>query len=166
MNRGTETFQHVIRGMNPPVMKGGARVHMLDLIKKYAQPLNVYIGIGLVLGITYIGQIPNSVTFHANTLIGRLVVFLLTVIIADTYSWVYALLMALFAVLLIAVSPRTLEGFQGQKGNSDLKVVTQKKRWMVEELLKEHPIGIEDDTVKTSAIQDNGNSNNSTNSSK
>ena len=150
--------------MNPPVMKGGARVYMLDLIKKYAQPLNVYVGIALVLGITYIGQIPKKVAFYANTLMGRLTLFWLTVIIADTYSWVYALLMALFAVLLIAVSPRTLaEGFHGE---SDLKMVTQKRRWMVEEILKENPIGIEDDTVKTSAIQDNSNSTNSTNSSK
>lgn len=136
---------------------------MIDLIKKYAQPLNVYIGIGLVLGITYIGQIPKNVRFYANTIMGRLTLFCLTVIIADTYSWVYALLMALFAVLLIAVSPRTLEGFHGE---TDLKLVAQKKRWMVEELLKENPIGIEDDTVKTSAIQDNSNSTNSTNSSK
>ena len=145
-------------------MKGGARVHILDLIKKYAQPLNVYIGIALLLGITYIGQIPKNVSFYANTLVGRLTLFWLTVIIAETYSWIYALLMALFTVLLIAVSPRTLsEGFHEE---IDLKIVSQKKRWMVEEVLKENPIGIEDDTVKTSAIQDSSNSTNSTNSSK
>lgn len=148
-------------------MKGGARVHMLDLIKKYAQPLNIYVGIGLVLGITYIGQIPKSVSFYANTFLGRLSLFWLTVIVADTYSWAYALLMALFAVLLIAVSPRTLEGFQGfEKVDTDLKIVSQRNRWLSEQILKENPIGIEDDTVKTSAIQDNSNSTNSTNSSK
>jgi hypothetical protein len=145
-------------------MKGGARVHVFDLIKKYAQPLNIYVGIALVLGIAYIGRIPKPVAFYANTLLGRLGLFWLTIIVADTYSWVYALLMALFAVLLIAVSPRTLaEGFQD---DTDLKIVTQKKRWFSEEVLKENPIGIEDDKVKTSAIQDNSNSSNSTNSSK
>lgn len=136
---------------------------MLDLIKKYAQPLNIYIGIALVLGIAYIGRIPKGVAFYANTLLGRLGLFWLTIIIADTYSWVYALLMALFAVLLIAVSPRILEGFQN---DTDLKMVTQKKRWFAEEVLQENPLGIEDDKVKTSAIQDNSNSSNSTNSSK
>ena len=136
---------------------------MLDLIKKYAQPLNIYVGIALVLGIAYIGRIPKGVAFYANTLLGRLGLFWLTIIIADTYSWVYALLMALFAVLLIAVSPRILEGFQN---DTDLKMVTQKKRWFAEEVLQENPLGIEDDKVKTSAIQDNSNSSNSTNSSK
>jgi hypothetical protein len=145
-------------------MKGGARVHVLELIKKYAQPLNIYVGIALVLGIAYIGRIPKPVAFYANTLLGRLGLFWLTIIVADTYSWVYALLMALFAVLLIAVSPRSLaEGFQA---DTDLKMVTQKRRWFSEEVLKENPLGIEDDKVKTSAIQDNSNSSNSTNSSK
>ena len=137
-------------------------------MKKYAQPLNIYLGIALVLGITYIGQIPKSISYNANTLLGRLVLFWLTVIVADTYSWVYALLMALFAVLLIAVSPRTLaEGFQGEEGaDMDLKLVTQKKRWFAEEVLNENPLGIEDDKVRTTAIQSNSNPSNSTNSSK
>ena len=148
---------------SPPIMKGGAKVHMIGLAKKYAQPLNIYVGIGLIIGITYIGRIPKNAAYYANTLLGRLALFWLTVIIADTYSWIYALLMALFAVLLIAVSPRSLEGFHG---DTDLKIVSQKKRWFSESLLKENPIGIEDDTVKTSAIQDNSNSSNSTNSSK
>jgi hypothetical protein len=164
-----ETISPSIRGMNPPVpvMRGGAKEHMLDLIKKYAQPLNIYIGIILVLCITYIGQIPKSVSFYANTLVGRFAFFWLTVIIADTYSWVYALLMALFVALLIAVSPRTLEGFQSsEKSDTDLKIVTQKKRWWSEEILQENPIGIEEEKVKTAAIQDNTNASNSTNSSK
>ena len=149
-------------------MKGGAKEHILDLVKKYAQPLNVYIGILLVLGITYIGQIPKKVTYYANTMLGRFALFWLTIIIADTYSWVYALLMALFAVLLIAVSPRTFkEKFQNSDaGDTDIKIVTQKKRWWSEEVLQENPVGIEEEKVKTAAIQDNSNTSNSTNSSK
>lgn len=154
-----------------PIMKGGAREHILDIAKKYAQPINIYIGIALVLGITYIGQIPDSVTYRANTSLGRLVLFCLTIVIADTYSWVYALLMALFAVLLIAVSPRTLkEGFQGgdtgTMGDMDVKLVNQKKRWFSEEVLHENPLGIEEEKVRTAAVQDNSNSSNSTNSSR
>lgn len=151
-------------------MKGGAREHIFDILKKYAQPLNVYIGIVLVLGIMYVGQIPKSIAFRANTFVGRLVLFLLTVIVADTYSWIYALLMALFTVLIIAVAPRTLnEAFQdesGDRGNVDVKLVTQKRKWWSEEILEENPLGIEDDKVKTSAIQDSGNPSSSTTSSK
>jgi hypothetical protein len=149
----------------PPVMKGGAKEHIMDIVKKYAQPLNIYIGLALVLGIVYVGQIPDSVAFTANTLLGRLVLFGLTVAIAETYSWIYALLMALFTVLVIAVSPRTLKGKEGFQ-DTDVKMVTQKKRWFAEEILKENPLGIEDDKVVTSAIQDNSNASNSTTSSK
>ena len=148
-------------------MKGGAREHIMDIIKKYAQPLNVYVGILLILGITYVRQIPKIITFRANTFIGRLILFALTIIVADTYSWIYALLMALFTVLIIAVAPRTLkEAYEDKGGYVDVKFVTQKKKWWSEEILEENPLGIEDDTVKTSAIQDNSNASNSNTSSK
>ena len=148
-------------------MKGGAREQMLDIVKKYAQPLNVYVGIVLVLAITYIGQIPTSVTFRANSTLGRLILFTLTIIIADTYSWIYGLLMALFTVLIIAVAPRTLkEKFQNVNGDVDVKLVSQKKRWWSEEVLKEDPLGIEEDKVRTTAIQDNTNTSSSTTSSR
>jgi hypothetical protein len=159
------------RRMNTPsVIKGGAKEHILDIVKKYAQPLNVYVGLLLVLGIIYVRQIPKVVAYYANTFLGRLFLFLLTIIVADTYSWIYALLMALFTVLIIAVAPRTLkENFQnapGDMGDTDVKLVTQKKKWWAEEILYENPIGIEEDKVKTTAIQDNTNSSNSTTSSK
>jgi hypothetical protein len=148
-------------------MKGGAREQLLDIVKKYAQPLNVYVGIVLVLAITYIGQIPKSVAFRANTTLGRLVLFALTIVIADTYSWIYALLMALFTVLIIAVAPRTLkEKFQEMNGDVDVKIVNQKERWWSEEVLKEDPLGIEEDKVKTTAIQDNTNASSSATSSR
>ncbi len=144
-------------------MKGGAREQLWDLVQRYAQPLHIYLGVTLVLGITYVGQIPDRFSYQANTVIGRLFLFLMAVFVADTYSWVYGLLMALFVVLLIVVSPRTQgrEGFQnvneGQAmGDVDVKLVSQKKRWWSEEVLQENPIGIEEEKVKTSAIQDSG----------
>jgi hypothetical protein len=79
--------------------------------------------------------------------------------------------MALFTVLLIAVAPRSLragrEGFQGKDTDTDVKLVSQKKRWWAEEVLQENPVGIEEEKVRTSAIQDSSSgSNNSTTSSK
>lgn len=140
-------------------MKGGAKEHILDIVKRYAQPLNIYIGIILVLGIAYVGQIPKSYAFYANTMIGRFILFWLTIIVADTYSWVYALLMALFVVLVISVSPRNFrEGFQVP--DTDIKLVTQKRKWWSEEILQENPTGIEEEHVKTQAIQDNTNASN------
>ena len=146
-----------------PIMKGGAREHILDILKKYAEPITLYVGILLVIGITYVGQIPDSISYRANTGFGRFVLFIFTLFIADTYSWLYALLMAIFVVLLIAVSPRTKkEGFQS---DTSIKVVSDKKRWWVERVLDETPLGVEDEQVKTSAIQDSGNTSNSTTNS-
>ena len=152
-------------------MKGGARVYMWDIAQKYAEPLHIYLGVALVLGITYVGQIPDKYTYQANTVIGRLLLFLAAVFVADTYSWVYGVLMALFVVLLIAVSPRTRsEGFQnGKEGGNGLniKMVSQQKRWWSEEVLQENPIGIEEERVRTAAIQDSSSgSSNSTTSSR
>jgi hypothetical protein len=153
-------------------MKGGAREQLLDIAKKYAQPLSVYLAIALVLGITYVGRIPDHYTYQANTMIGRFFLFAITIFVADTYSWIYALLMALFTVLVIAVAPRTLrEGFQANGGaagtDMETKLVSQKKRWWSEEILQENPIGIEEEKVRTSAIQDAGSSSsNSTTSSR
>jgi hypothetical protein len=148
-------------------MNGGAKEHLLDIIKKYAQPLNVYVGVTLALLIIYIRQIPKWVPYRANTMLGRIFLFALTIVIAETYSWIYALLMALFVVLLLAVSPRTLkERFKNSPSDIDIKIVSQSKRWWSEEVLKEDPLGMEEDRVKTNAIQDNSNASNSTTSSK
>ncbi len=149
-------------------------MQLWDLAQKYAEPLHLYLGILLVLGITYVGQIPDKYAYQANSVLGRLLLFFAAIFVADTYSWIYGVLMALFVVLLIAVSPRTRnEGFQGSNrsmndaGDTDIKIVTQTKRWWVEEVLQENPIGIEEEKVKTSAIQDAGSSSsNSTTSSR
>jgi hypothetical protein len=79
--------------------------------------------------------------------------------------------MALFSVLLISVSPRTVkkfqnlsEGFQGSDTN--VQMVSQKEKWFVEKVLDENPVAIQDKEVKTQAIQDNTTGSNSTTSSK
>ena len=149
-------------------------MQLWDLAQKYAEPLHLYLGVLLVLGITYVGQIPEKYAYQANSVLGRLFLFFVAIFVADTYSWIYGVLMALFVVLLIAVSPRTRsEAFQGSArsmndiGDTDIKIVSQKKRWWSEEVLQENPIGIEEEKVKTSAIQDAGSSSsNSTTSSR
>lgn len=160
---------------NIPIMRGGAREHILDIVQKYTKPLEFYFGVLLVLGIVYVGQIPPAIQYFANTMIGRASIFILTIVVADMYSWIYALLMALFTVLLIAVAPRTLkEAFQGASSaaagqgippDTKMNLVTQKQKWWVERLLGEEPVGIEEEKVRTRAIQDGSNSSNSTTSS-
>jgi hypothetical protein len=149
-------------------MTGGAKVYTMDIVKKYAAPLNMYVGLALILGITYVRQIPEAFRAQANTLVGRLLLFILVILIADMYSWTYGLMMTLFTVLLLSVSPRIrgFEGFESFDGSEkDIKFITLKKRWFIEEVLHENPIGIEEDKVSTAAIQDAGNSSRSSYSS-
>jgi hypothetical protein len=139
-------------------MSGGAKEHITDIIKKYIQPIGIYVGLALVLGITYVKQIPSNIRFQANTMLGRTFLFLVTFVIADMYSWNYGLMAALLTVLMLAISPHPegirLEGFED---NTDIKLVSEKHRWFIEKALNEHPAGISEDKVKTSAIQDQGN---------
>jgi hypothetical protein len=112
-------------------------------------------------------KVPKRVAYAANSFLGRVVLFTLTLLVADMYSWMYALLMGLFVVLLLAVAPRTLqEGFQVKPTpDMDVKLVTQKKKWWSEQVFDENPIGIEEEKVRTQAIQDSSNSSNSNSSS-
>lgn len=143
----------------PKVMKGGAQVYMADLVSKFAQPIHFYVLVGLTLAIVFVKKIPLAVRSQAGTLLGRLFLFIATIAIADAYSWTNGLLMAILALLLLSMSPRA-EGFQNF---GSLKLITNDKRWFVERVLKENPIAIGDETVKTQAVQDNSNSSRSTN---
>jgi hypothetical protein len=143
----------------PPVMTGGARDLFVDMLKRHESPLTLYTLIALILCIVYVKKIPLRIRRLADTFLGRLVLFVSTILIAKCTAWSNGLLVAVFALLLLSMSPRTTEGFQSSK-----KKVTDKNLWWVEQVLKENPTEIDEDQVKTSAIQDgstNGRSNGS-----
>ena len=142
-------------------MKGGAQILIADLVSKFSQPIHFYVLVGLTLAIVFVKKIPIAVRSQASTLLGRLFLFAATVAIADAYSWTNGLLMAILALLLLSMSPRTQrDGFQNF---ANLKLITDDKKWFVERVLKENPVAIGDETVKTQAVQDNSNSSRSTN---
>jgi hypothetical protein len=153
-------------GPPTPVMVGGAKEQLLDILAKYTAPLQYYVGAVLVICIIYVRQIPASIRSQANSFIGRISLFLLTIVMADLYSWVYGLLMAILAALLIAQAPRSneaREGFQAGDEEHEVYMVDKKRKWFVESALKENPTEILEEKVKTNAVQDMGNA--STNSS-
>jgi len=150
----------------PSIMKGGSREQTIDVLRKYAKPLAVYIGFAIAIAIVYIKQIPDSIKEQANSLIGRLFLFIIAVLIADMYSWIYGLIFVVFVSLLIAQAPRSnaiREAFQDKQMT---KKVPKDRRWFVEELFGENPDVIQDELVSTTAIQDNTSSSNSTSRSK
>jgi c-di-AMP phosphodiesterase-like protein len=142
---------------------GGAKQVVVDMVKKYTYPLEMYVMLVQIMAIVYVRLIPSYIAYQASTVLGRLFLFLVTLTVANLYSWVTALLMAVFSVLLLAVAPRTKEGFAS---NIDIKLIDQKKKWFIEQALGENPVGIEEDKVRTQAIQDGSNGSSSTTSSK
>lgn len=151
----------VAQPAGPKPMRGGTKAYVMDLAKKFSNPIDFYILAGLVIAITFVKQIPAPLRSQAGTFLGRLFLFSLTVAIGQFYSWTNGLLMAILSLLLLSLSPRTTEGFQPMAMMS-LKLIENNKKWFVERVLKENPVAIEEDRVKTQAIQDNSNSSRST----
>ena len=133
---------------------------MMDIVKKQWSPIEVYILIILGLGIVFVREIPLKVRRMAESFIGRILLFSVSVLLTMYTPWINGLLFVVFSLLLLSMSPRNSEGFNNS--NTSVKVVADKKLWFVEALLKERPKIIEDDQVRTSAIQDGANSSKST----
>ena len=148
----------------PTMMKGGASTYVMDLAKKFSSPIHIYVLLALVMAITFVKKIPGHLRAQAGTTLGRLFLFCLTVAIGELYSWTNGLLMAVLSLLLLSLSPRiSAEGFQNGNGNPiAIKVIEDNKKWFVERVLNENPVAIEEDRVKTQAVQDSSNSSRST----
>ncbi len=138
-----------------PVMKGGMREVLLDFSKKQMSlASNLFLGL-LVLGITFFNTIPKVYADQADTFIGKLLLLLLLYITVEMGGWLHGILLAIFFALVLSISTRNkVEGF---KSDQEIRMVPEKKLWFVEETLKERPVAIEDEKVKTIAVQDNDN---------
>jgi len=136
-------------------MKGGSREQTMDILRKYAKPIEIYIGIALGVAIIYIRHIPESIKEQADSFLGRLLLFCLAILLADMYSWLYGLMAVLFIVLLIAQAPRSNKVREAFQNTQTKKVVPKDRKWFVEEVFHENPEMIEDQLVSTTAIQDN-----------
>ena len=152
---------------NPPtaaIMQGGAKAHFLDILKKHSTTIDIYVMSLLTIGIVFVKEIPIEVRSMAGTILGKTGIFFATIFIAQHYSWISGLLMAILSVLVLSLGPRTTaEGFQAPY-STNMKIVTDKEKWWVEKVFKENPIGIQEDNVITKAIQDNSNGSSSNSS--
>jgi hypothetical protein len=136
-----------------PVLQGGFRTIVSDLLTKVSLQIHLALFVLLLLGIVFVEQIPLGIREALSTTIGRLFLFGGVLFITELYSWTTGLLVALFVLLLITKSSRNLkEGFTSD--DFSIKLIEDKKKWWVEEVLNENPIGIMDDRVNTLAVQD------------
>jgi glucose-6-phosphate-specific signal transduction histidine kinase len=134
-------------------MQGGAKAYLSDILQRHSDPINMYVLAFLIIVITFVKQVPVNYRRYAESFFGRILLFSLTIAVGHYYSWTNGLLMALITLLLLSLSPRNREGFQSEF-DSKIKMITGKKHWWIENVFHENPIGIEEDKVKTSAIQD------------
>lgn len=136
-----------------PVLKGGVRIILSDLLTKVSYQINIALFLVLVLGIVFVEQIPQTVRGWMASSVGRIFLFGGVLFITESYSWAIGILAALFALLLITKSSRNLkEGFQND--DFSIQLIEGKKKWWIEQVLKENPVGIIDEKVQTITVQD------------
>ena len=134
----------------PPIMKGGAKEYVMDIVRKQWSPIEVYILIFLGLCIVFVREIPLYIRRYADTFLGRVALFAATVAITMKTPWINGILFVILTLLLLSMSPRTSEGFQ----TTSKRDVPKGDLWFVEAALKENPLKIIDEEVDTDAIQD------------
>jgi hypothetical protein len=135
-------------------MKGGVPEYMKDLTTKFQTPLSILSGGAIILAIVYQRDIPVSIKLQSTTALGKFFLFLLTIYIGVEISWLHGLLMALLVSVVLATSPQKLaqEGFLGDLADTKF-VGDNKRRWFVEQVLKENPLGVQKESVNTQAAQ-------------
>lgn len=134
----------------PPVMKGGVRDILIDFSKKQSSHVELLFILLLVLGIVFPSSFSNEIVNNLSTLPGRVLLFGTLVAILHYTNWTYGLLFALLTGVLLATRS-VKEGFMSEY---IFQPVMDKKKWFVEEVLHETPVGIKEDRVTTAAVQD------------
>jgi hypothetical protein len=138
-----------------PVMVGGMREILSDFSSKQKYYIDTALGIAIVIGIVFVHEVSPHIRNQLDTFVGRLFAFLLLALVADQIGWIHGLLLAIFLALVLSLSTNARHTYtEGFTPDFQVRVVPKKQRWWIEEVMKENPIGIEDEKVNTSAIQD------------
>lgn len=140
----------------PVIMKGGFRAQLGDLFSKYEQPVALLVGTFATLVIVFIGKVPKEIRRQADTTLGRALFLIFTVLTTIVFGWPLGVLVGLMSALFIGaggIKPveTVTEGFSP---DFNVKLVPNKKKWFVEQVLGENPLLIEDTVIDTSAVQD------------
>ena len=101
-------------------------------------------------------KMPAGIAKLSDTTLGRLVLAASCAVVVQRYGWGLGFVFALFAGLLIGAgnSKTVKEGF-----NTDVRVIPKENKWLIEQALGENPTLIEEENVKTQAIQDDSGKN-------
>ena len=142
----------------PIIMKGGMREQLGDLFSKYEGPIGLLVGTFATLVIVFLGKIPKDIRRQADSLLGRALLLTFTVLTTILFGWPLGVVVGLMSALLIGaggVSPVTnMSVKEGFAPDFNVRLVPDKKKWFVEQVLGENPLLIEDTVIDTSAVQD------------
>jgi hypothetical protein len=139
----------------PIFMKGGFQDHLFDIFSKYKSPFEVVTVFFIATLVVFLDKVPIEIRIQADSFLGRSFLLLLITSITMLFGWPLGIVSALAAALFIGaggVHPITkTEGFAP---DLSVRMVPDKKKWFIEEVLGENPLMIEDQTVRTFAVQD------------
>jgi hypothetical protein len=162
-----------VPGLAPP-QAGGARPTSGTI-----NAPDVLLGLILIVGIAQAHQFPEELLRFTDTLLGRALLFALTIAFTAWKGWTIGLLFALLAARLIQHTGRAEQmtaaryeaPLQEAFGDADadapgrvlpsvfsddmtIKPIDKKKhKWFIERVLQENPIRIESERVRTQAVQ-------------
>jgi len=141
----------------PVFMTGGFQAHISDMFDKFRGPIEVVVAFFLTTLIVFLDKVPVDIRKQADTLIGRALLMMIITLTTMAFGWPLGILSALASALFIGaggVHPIVKKMQEGFAPDMNIRMVPDKKKWFIEEVLGENPLIIEDQTVSTSAVQD------------
>ena len=151
------SIRNRMASQEPIFMSGGFQAHISDIFDKFRGSIEVVIAFFLTTLIVFLEKVPIEIRKQADTFLGRSLLLMIITLTTMTFGWPLGILSALASALFIGaggvhpIVKKTLEGFAP---DMSVRIVPDKKKWFVEEVLGENPLMIEEQTVSTSAVQD------------
>lgn len=156
----------------PFTLSGGSRI----LPDGTLNAPDLLLAVLLIVAVAQAHLVPSDIHRFIDTILGRILLFVITIAITAWKGWVIGLLTAMFALRLLMHSGRSetdvQERFSGRiqeyftnKGategfnDQNVKTVTkndsdeEEHRWFVEKVFREEPKWIETDKVKTETVK-------------
>ena len=165
----------------PVFMSGGFQAHVSDIFDKFKGPIEVVMVFFITTLIVFLEKVPIEIRKQADTFLGRALLLTVIMVITILFGWPLGILSTLASALFIGaggvhpIVKRMTEGFakgmtegfakgmtegfakgmtEGFAPDMNIRMIPDKKKWFIEEVLGENPLMIEDQTVRTSAVQD------------
>jgi hypothetical protein len=141
----------------PVFMSGGFQAHVSDMFDKFKGPIEVVMVFFITTLIVFLEKVPIEIRKQADTFLGRALLLTVIMVITILFGWPLGILSTLASALFIGaggVHPIVKRMSEGFAPDMNIRMIPDKKKWFIEEVLGENPLMIEDQTVRTSAVQD------------